>query len=94
MEERDGREREQLVVGFGEEVGEILPTFWVIKLRVGRGGGLRREGEEAACLLDFSLICAAERDEILFGVGNRFEELGLGLSANEFNVLLEPKHEL
>ncbi len=92
------RQAEQAVVRRGEDVGELGPALRRVQVGVGAAaaaaGTAGREGEQAAGLLDLGRVGVPVGDEVLLGVGDGLEELGLGLGADELNVLLEAEEEL
>lgn len=55
--------------------------------------GARREGEKTTCLLDFFRVRFSVWEEVFLGVGYGFEEFGLVLGSDKFDVLLEAEHE-
>lgn len=50
----------------------------------------RGKGEEAACLGDLLGISLPVGNQVFFGVGDGFNELGFGLCADQFDILLKP----
>lgn len=82
-------------MGSGEDVGELGPARRGVEGGVGRvaGGDAGGEGEEAGGLLGLLGVGVPVGDEVLLGVGNSLEKLGLGLGADELNVLLEAEEE-